>query len=336
MVTLKDIAKEAGVSAVTVSNVINGNYKKVSAENVARINEIVQRMHYVPNATARSLVRRESHIIGVLIPNVGDHDNFLQSPYNAEILGVLERSIRNVGYYLMVRCLNDYSQAFPLLHSWNVDGAVFLGATQADVEALDRQLNIPAVYLDTYTDRPVCGVGADDFRGGYIATKYLVNNGHRHICFLAPGYTGDGVIARRYKGYLQAMAEAGLEKYASFEQVNNTTFESGVQAGKKLAFAPETTACFTTADILGIGLMQGLRLSGKQVPEDISIVGYDNLPDCRFTTPQLTTIDQHIVEKAELAAESLLKMLRGDHSASENTLLPVELIERQSVKRIGR
>ncbi|MCI2046651.1 MAG: LacI family transcriptional regulator [Faecalibacterium sp.] len=334
MATLKDIAKEAGVSIVTVSNVINGNHKKVSDETIARIQKIIHDYHYVPNATARSLASKQSGIIGVLVPNVGEDENFLQSPYNAEVLGVLEKIIRQSGYYLMVRCLSDYQQALPLLHSWNVDGAVFIGANTSDVERLNQQLSIPAVFLDTYTSEQVCGVCADDFRGGYIGTRYLINQGHTHICFLAPGAGKEGVIYERFRGYRQAMEECGLQSSMEKREVASTTYESGLAAGRQLAFEQGTTACVTTADILAIGLMEGLRLSGRRVPEDFSIVGFDDLPECRYTTPQLTTINQHVAEKAEKAAGKLLDMLRHQDVAIQNERIDVDLVERQSVQRM--
>ena len=133
MVTQMDIAREAGVSGVTVSNVINGNHHKVSEENIKKIQALIEKYHYVPNATARSLAKKESRIIGVVIPNVDENDNFLKSPYNAEVLGVLERIVRAKGYYLMVRCVGSCQEIIPMVATWNVDGVVFLSAFRDDV-----------------------------------------------------------------------------------------------------------------------------------------------------------------------------------------------------------
>lgn len=338
MVTQKDIAKEAGVSSVTVSNVINGNYHKVSEENIKKIQALIQKYHYVPNATARSLAKKESHIIGVVIPNVDEKDNFLESPYNAEVLGVLERIVRIKGYYLMVRCVDSCQEIIPLLSTWNVDGVVFLSAYRNDVIAIQKKMTLPMVFLDTYTEGlPAFSVGTNDYKGGYLATRYLISMGHRDILFAGPEIKGNSVIPRRYQGYETAMKENGLETQVRWQFAPFTSYECGVECGKKIAFLEKIpTAVFASADILALGIMEGLRLSGKRVPEDVSLVGFDDLSESRYSTPQLTTISQHISEKAELAARHLFRMLEKKESSETNIEVDVELVERQSVRNLTR
>ncbi|WP_342758114.1 LacI family DNA-binding transcriptional regulator [Kineothrix sedimenti] len=337
MITLKDIAKEAGVSSVTVSNVINGNYKKVSAEKIDEIQEIIKKHHYVPNAVARSLAVKESKLIGVVIPYVAENENFLQSPYNAEILGVLEKWIRKNGYYLMVRCVDSCKEIIPVINTWNVDGVVFLGAYSHEVRELNKQLRLPMVFIDTYADeKEIVNIGVDDFKGGYIATKYLISKGHRSICFVGPCYIEGNVVEKRYNGYLKAMGECGYGDSISSQHAIGTSYEDGVGIGKKIAFAEEeVTAVFATADILALGLIHGLRLNGKRVPQDISVIGFDNLQECRYSTPQLTTISQNISIKAERAADALFQMIREKKKMSMNEIIEVELVERQSVRPIS-
>ncbi len=337
MITLKDIAKEAGVSSVTVSNVINGNYKKVSAEKIEEIQEIIKKHHYVPNAVARSLAVKESKLIGVVIPYVSENENFLQSPYNAEILGVLEKWIRKNGYYLMVRCVDSCNEIIPVINTWNVDGVVFLGAYSHEVRELKKQLQLPMVFIDTYTEeKGIVNIGVDDFRGGYIATKYLISKGHRSVCFVGPCYIDGNVVEKRYGGYLKAMRECGYEDNILSEHAVGTSYECGVGIGKKIAFAEEEiTAVFATADILALGLIQGLRLSGKRVPQDVSVIGFDNLLECRYSTPQLTTVSQNISVKAERAAAALFQMIREKKKLSMIEIIEVELVERQSVWQLS-
>ncbi len=345
MVTLKTIAEEAGVSAVTVSNVIHHNYSRVSAETVDKINRIIEKHHYVPNSNARSLAMKKSHIIGIIIPYVGDGDNFLKSPYNAEIIGVLERVIRDSGYYLMVRSVGTTAEAIPLIRSWNVDAVIFLSAFGADVQEIRKRLDLPVVFIDTYAaEETFDNVGVEDRKGEYLATKYLLNMGHKRVWFVGPELkedTREGVISERYAGYLEAMTEAGLESELRHLVAEITSYECGIEIGRKLAFEEEPpTAVVATADILAIGIMEGYRLSGRRIPEDLSVVGFDNLPEGRYTTPKLTTVSQDIAEKARLAAGLLLEQLGegagAEGAESRRITVDVALVERGSCLPLNR
>ena len=337
MARLKDIASEAGVSIVTVSNVINGNYKKVSDKKIHEIQEIIRKYDYVPNATARSLAAKKSNIIGVVIPYVTKDENFLQSPYNAQVLSVIEKVVRGKGYYLMVRCVEGCGEIIPVIRTWNVDGVIFLGAYRKEAEELKKDLKLPMVFMDTYTnDENISNIIVDDFKGGYIAAKYLINKGHRSICFAGPNHQDENVVQKICSGYVSAMKESGLEKFIVSETAGSTSFDCGLDVGRKIGFyKTPVTAVFATADILALGIIQGLRLSGKRVPEDISVIGYDNLPECRYSEPALTTINQNIAVKAQRAAEMLFDQII-DGTVIPREEVDVELIERQSVVAKGQ
>lgn len=334
--TLKDIAQEAGVSAVTISNVINGNYKKVSAETVERVQKIIEKYNYTPSATARSLAKKESKIIGVIISYVADNHSFLESPYNAEILGVLEQNIRNHGYFMMVRSAGTCMESIPLFETWNVDGMIFLGASQDEVTEIQKQMSLPMVFMDSYcSDIPMVNIGADDYKGGYLATKYMMLRGHRQIAFAGPSIDSPGVIRERFHGYTDALKERQLPKNSDMIYEAPTSYESGIELGRKIAFAKELpTAVVSMSDILALGIMEGLRLSGKTVPEDISVIGYDNLTECRYSTPKLTTINQHITEKAHIAAQFLFEMIQTKVQTNRQETLDVEVVERESVRTL--
>lgn len=336
MVTQMDIAREAGVSGVTVSNVINGNHHKVSEENIKKIQALIEKYHYVPNATARSLAKKESRIIGVVIPNVDENDNFLKSPYNAEVLGVLERIVRAKGYYLMVRCVGSCQEIIPMVATWNVDGVVFLSAFRDDVIEIKKSMTLPMVFIDTYTkDLGESSVEADDYKGGYLVGKYLLSMGHRDILFAGPEVNGDSVIPRRFKGYKAAMAEYGVEDMVRWQYAPFTTYECGIECGRQIASLEKVpTAVFASADILALGIIEGLRISGKRIPEDVSIVGYDNLPEGQYSYPQLTSVSQQITQKAELAAKQLFRQITKKDAPIKNVEVDVEIIERHSVKRM--
>lgn len=332
---LKTIAKLAGVSTVTVSNVINGKYHKASKETVERIQKIVEETHYQPSATARSLIMKRSRIIGVVIPNLHPDDGFSVSPYNAQILAYLDRFIRNKGYYMMLHCVLRSADVLPSLTTWNVDGVFLLGVAPEDAAALSQRLSIPTVFVDTYTDEPsLAAIRIDDRKGGYLAGKYLLDQGHRRIAFVSPSTQHPGVMQERYLGFCQAFQERGL----SFHQedkftVPETMYEQGMKIGETVASRPEITAIAAMADILALGAMEGLRLGGRRVPEDVSVTGFDDLPECRYAYPKLTSISQHLEEKVRCAGEYLFSMLEEQTEASGSRIVDVELIPRESVAK---
>lgn len=333
---LKDIAKLAGVSAVTVSNVINGNYNKVSKETIEKVQKIIDENDYKPNATARSLALKESKIIGVVIPNLGEDEAFSVSPYNAQILALLENYIRKQGYYLMIRCVGVCKEIIPIFSTWNVDGIIFFGAFKNEVEDIQSKLKVPAVYIDTYAEElQIANVGIDDYKGGYLAARYLLGKGHRQIAFAGPSVESPGVIKERYRGFCDACRERGIEVTLTHNFEALTVYEQGVEVGKKIAFSDiPFTAVVSMSDILAFGIMEGLRLCGLNVPDDISIVGFDNLPECRYSNPQLTTVSQNLEKKAFLAGEYLFQMIRKKEKIVVNERVDVEIIERQSVKQL--
>lgn len=334
---LKDIAKIAGVSSVTVSNVINGNHDKVSKETIEKVQKIIDENHYLPNATARSLASKESRIIGVVIPNLSEDEVFSVSPYNTQILALLENYIRKQGYYLMMRCVGNCSEIIPVFSTWNVDGIIFFGAFPSEVEEIQSRIKVPTVFIDTYAEQlHIANVGIDDYKGGYLATRYLLGKGHRQIAFAGPGIDSPGVIHERYRGFCDACAERNVAVTTSHNFEASTIFDEGVEVGKKIAFSDQKfTAVTSMSDILAFGIMEGLRRSGLNVPEDISIVGFDNLPECRYTNPQLTTVSQNLEQKAYLAGKYLFEMIREKKKIEVNEKVDVDLIERQSVKAIS-
>lgn len=333
---LKDIAQLAGVSSVTVSNVINGNYNKVSKETIERVQKIIDENDYKPNATARSLALKQSKIIGVVIPNLGEDEAFSVSPYNAQILADLENYIRKQGYYLMVRCVRECKEIIPIFSTWNVDGMIFLGTFKSEVESIQTRLKVPAVYIDTYAeDLGIANIGIDDYKGGYLAARYLLAKGHRRIAFAGPNVESPGVIQERYRGFSDACQERGVDITPAhiFEAI--TLYEHGVDAGKKIGFSDlKFTAVVCMSDILAFGIMEGLRLCGLNVPDDVSIVGFDNLPECKYSNPQLTTVSQNLEQKAFLAGECLFRMIREKKKIVTNEIVDVEIVERQSVKQL--
>lgn len=331
---LKTIAKLAGVSTATVSNVINGNHHKVSQETIERVQKIIEENNYKPNATARSLASKKSKIIGVVVPNISEEENFFLNPHDAYLLALLENYIRNQGYYMMLRCVRHCKETIPLFSTWNVDGLIFFGTFRAEIEEIQPKLTVPAVFVDAYADDlDICNVGLDDRKGGYLAGRYLLSKGHRKIAFVSPDVNESGVIRERYLGFRDACAEKGVEVTTDHLFTVNTLYQSGVVAGQKIAMSDiRFTAVAVTSDIVAFGVMDGLRQSGVSVPHDVSVIGFDNLPECQYSNPKLTTISQRVDLKAKLVGENLFRLIDNKDAENVSVKSDVEVLERQSVR----
>jgi len=334
-VTLKDIADEAGVSLMTVSNVINGNRARVSQQTIDRVQAIVDARGYVPSASARSLAANASRLIGLLVP-AADEESLLVSPHYMAMSGLLERQLRKHGYHLLLRGVSRPAEVMQAVQSWNLDGAVLLGFNDDDVEGFTVTGRGPIVALDSYAANPLTtGVRSDDLTGGRLAGRHLLDRGHRHIVFAGPPHARSGVVQQRLEGLRSAHAEAGVAWSSERVEAVGADYESGVAFGRRLRRAhPEATAVFGTADILAIGVMEGLRLEGFGVPNDFSVVGFDNIDMSGYVTPKLTTVAQDIVAKAELTARMLLAEIEREQVPSEAVVVDVGLVERESVRTL--
>ena len=332
-VTLRDIAEEASVSIMTVSNVINGNRARVSSETIERVQRIVAERGYVPSASARSLAARSSRLIGLLVP-AADEDSLTISPHNVAIVGQIERELRKRQYHLLLRGIAHPDEMTEALQSWSLDGAVLLGFLDEELDRLTRATVGPVRVLavDSYSkNRLTTGVRADDFVGGRLAAAHLLGLGHRRILFAGPAFSDVGVVHQRFDGFRRAFADAGVEWDERLIETVNTTHADGLELGRRLLGAhPTATAVFATADILAIGIMEGLSDSGATVPADVSVVGFDNLDLCAYVTPRLTTVSQDIAEKAATAVRMLLGTIEGRKQARKPVTLDVRLVERAS------
>lgn len=332
-VTLKDIADEAGVSMMTVSNVINGNRARVSPETIERVQRIVAERGYVPSASARSLATRASRLVGLLVP-AADEDSLTLSPHTAAMLGQVERALRKRGYHLLLRGIAHPDEVAEALQSWSLDGAVLLGFLDEEIDRLRPRAagKIALLAIDSYSSNELTtGVRSDDFTGARLAARHLLELGHRNIVFAGPSFSDVGVVHHRFEGFRQAFTDAGARWPKNLIATVNTTHDSGRELGHRLLTDhPRATAVFATADILAIGIMAGLTETGTRVPTDVSVVGFDDLDIGAYVTPKLTTIAQDIPRKAALAVDMLLAAIERRDRPQEPVTLDVRLVERDS------
>ncbi len=336
MVTIKDIAQITGVSCTTVSNVINGKDHRVSAETIERINEAIQKLGYVPNMSARSLVSNSSKVIGFINHVVTkDDSNFMEDPFHSVFIGVLERVLRENGYYLMLRTVATAEELMAFLRNWNVDGLFFTGIFKdAFFDAL-APLTIPIVLVDSYvSDTHICNIGLEDFKGSHMATSHLIEKGHRKIAFASPSFREGGVVHARFSGYQKALEDNHIPFDPSLILEAEMDFSSCQQLCDELIRIPELTALVVSADIMAANLMTCLREKGIAIPRDISVIGFDDISLSRVVTPPLTTIHQDMNLKGSMAVEMMLERLEGNTPKKSNITLPVQLIQRESVRTL--
>ena len=337
MVTLKDIAAEAGVSITTVSNVVHNRKSRVSPELVAKIWDIIKREHYVPSMSARSLANDHSFIIGVIThltpQNTG---STMSDPFLSAFVDSIEKRTRQEGYYLMVRSVEDAEELDALSRSWRLSGLILTGMFQDEFFNATLDLKIPFVLIDSYVDHPgVCCVGLEDEKGGYIAAKHLLENGHRTVAFASPPVRPGGVVEQRLKGYRRALEEYGVPFDPGLVFTQEITVEEGKKLGRLLSERPGITGVFASADILAAGIMAGLGERGVLVPRDKSVVGFDDNYLSQLTVPALTTVHQDAEQKGILATDMILKQLLRQPMEQKRIILPVRLEVRNSVRNLN-
>ena len=334
MTTIKDIAKITGVSCTTVSNVIHGRAGRVSAETIEKIEKAIGELGYVPNMSARSLVSSSSKVIG-MINHIVTPSNIMEDPFQSYFTGAIEQTLRENGYYLMLRTVKTSEELLAFLRNWNVDGLFFTGIFKDQFFDVLSSLTIPIVLIDSYVHHPnFCNVGLDDFKGSYTATKHLIAKGHKRIAFASPSIRGGGVLQERFYGYKAALTESAIPFDNDLVFEYEMDMDSCMALSGELIKIPDVTGLVATADVMAAGIISGLRQKGVRVPDDISVVGFDDISLCRMITPTLTTIHQDIHLKGKLAVDFMLQRLEGKVPEKPEVILPTYIVERESVKAL--
>jgi LacI family transcriptional regulator len=331
MTTIRDVANKAEVSIATVSRVVNGN-RPVHPEIRERVLKAIEELDYRPNFLARGLRQRSTCVIGLIIP---DNSN----PFYAE----LARAIEDAGFaagYSVILCNSDLSeekqQAYvDVLLSHKVDGVILIAMECAVPKVFERILaeNIPAVLANIDTLVPTADqVIVDTHQGGYLAGQYLLRLNHRRIGCITL-YQPHSYRSSRIVGFRQALAEAGIELTPEDFAIGNGRYESGYEAMQELLQRrPDLTAVFVFNDLMAFGAIGALHAQGLQVPEDISIVGFDNIFYASTFEPALTTIAQPIAAMGQECIALLLERIQQPDKQPTHITLPVELMERASCR----
>jgi LacI family transcriptional regulator len=324
-VTIGDVAAEAGVSVATVSKVINGRYG-VAPATLAKVQAVIEQLGYESSLVARSLRSHRTNVIGILVADI--------EPFSAELLKGAGAAIRARDYELIVYSGSGHGKD----HSgWERRYVSRLGGTLTDGMILvtptlvDVSDATPIVAVDPHAGPSnLPSVHSDNLAGAITATAHLIELGHRRIGFLA-GRPDLESARKREQGYRDALAAAGIPLDPELIRVGDYDLEmSEVPARQLLSLFDRPTAIFAANDLSAIQTMHVARSLGLSIPGDVSVIGFDNIPESALTAPPLTTIDQSIQEMGRRAVELLIDLIEGNAEPPGQVTLPTRLVVRQS------
>ncbi len=329
--TLEEIGKLAGVSRSTVSRVIN-NHPNVSAKVRQNVERVIRETNYSPHLAARTLASQRSYIIGLVIPR--SLQAFFGDPYFARLTQGIAQAANTYDYTFSLFLLENREIEDRLIPRITrpgfIDGLV-IQSTSADDKVLSRVIEGSIPYV--IAGRPlhhsnVTYIDVDNFSGAVMAVEHLIQLGRQRIAtIMGPQDISPGLD--RSLGYKQALAEHGIQIDKNLMAEGNFTEESGYQAAKQiLPFKPD--AIFAASDSMAIGAIQAIKEAGLSIPQDIAIVGYDDLAPARYANPQLTTIRQPVLRFGAAVFKILLEIIDGKTNEPQNTILDVELVIRES------
>ncbi|WP_258804529.1 LacI family DNA-binding transcriptional regulator [Pseudarthrobacter sp. NS4] len=324
MPRLEDVADIAGVSHQTVSRVVN-NHPNVSKATREKVEAAIAELGYRRNTAARSLVTRRSQTIGVLASELSQY-----GPANT-LLGV-EQAARDAGYFVSIAALREVSRdaiADAVSHFMDqaVDGiAVLVPHSDTLLVLDDMQLSVPVVAVGSLGNNNVSGAMVDQRRGARLAVEHLIGQGHRQIGHVAgpPDWT-DG--AERAEGWREALSQAGLPDGLLVE--GDWSAGSGYDIGRTLGAQRSATAVFVGNDQMALGLLRAFAEAGVRVPDDVSVVGFDDQPESAYFTPPLTTVRQDFEELGRRCMDIMLKEIEAGAAVSSIVVTP-ELVLRAS------
>lgn len=330
--TIYDVAREANVSIATVSKVINNN-GRISEKTRRKVREVMERLNYHPNMMASALMGKQTKTIGLLIPD-------LANPFFSELARSIEDRGHELGYNLVI-CSTDYqidkeNKYLSLLKQKGIDGFILASGFE-NLDKVEELMQEDIPVASVARDFPMFSINTvaiDDFMGGYLAASHLIKLGHKNIGIIALDVWSN---RERLRGFKQALEENNLEFTPDFEfiqKTNNLLEASKFMTHKYLSGSKPPTAIFACNDLLAAGVIQAAKEMGMNVPEQLSIVGFDNTIIATIVEPTLTTIAQPIQSMGKEVMDLMVSMIEGEIKEKRRiTLLPT-LVERKSTVKL--
>ncbi|MCG8451830.1 MAG: LacI family transcriptional regulator [Spirochaetales bacterium] len=323
--TIKDIAREAGVSTATVSRILN-NLEGYTGETRKRVMDVIERRQYRPSAIARGLVSQQTKTIGVLLPS-------LSSRFMNTLIEGIESQAQAHGYSVIL-CNTDRdgvrtADYLKVLGEKRVDGIIFTSEWVTSEYALAlKKLDVPVVLVATNSwQYSFPSIRTEDKAAAYSAVRYLIEKGHRRIGMVGGTHSDKIAGIPREEGYFEALEESGIPRDTTMVSHGDFHFASGIRAMQELYERhPEITAVFAASDEMALGVLSFAYAHGIRVPEQLSVIGYDDTLDAQMSIPPLTSIHQPIYE---MGAEAVMTLLESQDAMGK--VLPISITERDSV-----
>jgi LacI family transcriptional regulator len=324
-VTIGDVAAEAGVSVATVSKVINGRWGVAEATS-ARVQAVIQDLGYQSSLVAQSLRRRKTNVLGVLVVDI--------EPFSAELLKGAARAVHGSGYELVVfsGCGRaDDQVGWEQRYLSRVSGTLCDGAILVTPSSVDATYGAPVVAVDHNAgSSSLPTVDSDNLSGAVAATEYLLGLGHRRIGLLA-GRPDLESARLRERGYRTALRAAGIEVDPKLVRIGGYQLDSAEEAARLMLQGDERpSAIFAANDVSALAAMGTARALGLEVPRDLSVIGFDNVPESALSEPPLTTIEQPIQQMGFEAVELLIGLIEKRSELATQRMLPTQLVVRGS------
>ena len=329
--TIKDVAHEAGVSVATVSRVLNG-LPGFSPETEKKVKKAIDKLGYRRNDIARNLKTKKSSTIAVLLPRV-------ETTFYVKILNGIEDAAQRCGYSVMICHVGSYGnrtrEYMQMLVQKQVAGVI--GCSLPPKEEIDKLITnskIPCVLVSTLSFKyPIPYIKVDDYKASYAAVSYLINMGHKKIACLAG--SEDDIVAGipRLKGYKDALLDNGLHIDESLIRYSRFSYKTGLKEAKTLFGSTEKfTAIAACCDEVAVAAMSAAYEMGLSVPDDVSVIGYDNTSTAEMAIPQLTSVAQPLYEMGEKSF-LMLRSIIEKGTKVENVIMPFKIIKRATVKK---
>ncbi len=335
-VCIKDIAKESGVSITTVSLILNNKASTISEETIKRVQSIAKEMGYRPNAIASSLKTKKTKLIGYVMPSI-------ENSFFSEIAKKVEKIIEKKGYSIVICSSDDKFEKdynlIEMLSSRMIDLLLYCPSVEAlekdnltKIISLLHSIDIPYIIVDRQIegdlhDKVVC----DDRKGALDAVEYLIASGHERIACIT-GPLSMSSASNRFFGYQEALKKNRIPYDSSLIRYGAFDYASGYEAGKSLARS-DATAIFVCNDLMAYGAIKALKESGKSVPEDVSLIGYDDLFFSALLDTPLTTVHQDIDALGKAIGNNILSILEDNVREIPIQVIPPSLVIRSTVKR---
>lgn len=330
-ITIKDIAKLANVSHTTVSRALNDS-PLINEKTKIKIKTIAEKMNYVPNYSAKSLVLDKSHTIGLFFSSIskGTSSNF----FHQTVRGV--NSAIGETYNLVVRGIDDYKD-FSAINSKRFDGIILMSQSDNDNAFIYHlwQNHIPVIVLNREIEgNSLINILSYDEEGAFNATTYLIENGHKDIAIIE-GKEEFKSSKNRKDGFIKALIKNDIKVNIDYIVRGDYEVKGGYEAMKKLlALSNPPTAVFCSNDDMAIGAIKSIYEKGLKIPSDISIIGFDNIDFAKYATPALTTIKRSMEEISIIGAKKIIEVIDKKQYSGEKIYIKTELVERESVCKL--